>query len=68
MNSGSSITDNTGYTNGGGIYNIGTVTMNSGSSITGNTGQDGGGGIYNTGTIKMNGGTISDNKPDNVFP
>jgi hypothetical protein len=68
MNSGSSITDNTGYTNGGGIYNTGMVTVNSGSSITGNIGQDGGGGVYNTGTIKMNGGTISDNKPDNVFP
>lgn len=51
--------DNTG----GGIYNVGTLTIQ-GGSITGNTcsfGADGGGGICNRGTLTMSGGTISNN-------
>jgi hypothetical protein len=48
---------------GGGIYNLGTLTIQ-GGSITGNTcsfGADGGGGICNRGTLTMSGGTISNN-------
>lgn len=45
---------------GGGIYNLGTMTMNAGS-ITGCKIRNAGAGVYNAGTFLMNGGTISGN-------
>lgn len=48
-------------TNGGGIYNGGTLTLTN-STVTSNTaGSAGGGGIYNTGTLTVTDSTISDN-------
>ncbi len=44
---------------GGGIYNLGTLTINSGS-ITGNTSSYGGG-IYNKSTLTISGGSITGN-------
>ncbi|NEO55449.1 MAG: DUF4347 domain-containing protein [Okeania sp. SIO3B5] len=55
--------------NGGGIYNSGTLTINN-STISGNSANDGGGiyylgigggGIYNTGTLTISNSTISGN-------
>jgi predicted outer membrane repeat protein len=48
-------------TNGGGIYNKGTVTMNNKSSVSNNTARYDGGGIYNNGTVTLNGSGVSKN-------
>ncbi len=50
----------TGEMFGGGIYNLGTLTVDS-CTISGNTATNGGG-VYNRGTATINGGTISGNK------
>lgn len=49
--------------NGGGIYNIGTLNLN-GGTISANKAVSGGG-VYSDGTFTMNGGTISDNEASN---
>lgn len=49
--------------NGGGIYNIGTLNLN-GGTISANKAMSGGG-VYSDGSFKMNGGTISDNEASN---
>lgn len=49
--------------NGGGIYNIGTLNLN-GGTISANKAVSGGG-VYSDGSFKMNGGTISDNEASN---
>lgn len=49
--------------NGGGIYNIGTLNIN-GGTISANKAVSGGG-VYSDGSFKMNGGTISDNEASN---
>jgi hypothetical protein len=48
---------------GGGIFNVGTLTLN-GSTVTGNTAFGsaiGGGGIFNVGTLTLNGSTVTGN-------
>lgn len=47
-------------TNGGGVYNEGSVIATN-STISGNTCGGNGGGIYNDGTASLNNMTISDN-------
>ena len=66
---GGSIADNTavingsgGNNNGGGIYNLGTVTM-SGGSLYHNSAVEGGG-IWNAGTFTFSGGTVQANVGD----
>ena len=49
--------------NGGGIYNIGTLNLN-GGTISANKAVSGGG-VYSDGSFTMNGGTISDNEASN---
>lgn len=49
--------------NGGGIYNNGTLNLN-GGTISANKAVSGGG-VYSDGSFKMNGGTISDNEASN---
>ncbi|MFY9621540.1 MAG: choice-of-anchor Q domain-containing protein [Pyrinomonadaceae bacterium] len=46
-------------TNGGGVYNGGTLSLNS-VSVTGNTATQGGG-IYNTGTLTLTNSTVASN-------
>lgn len=46
--------------NGGGIYNIGTLNLN-GGTVSANKANYGGG-VFSDGTFTMNGGTISDNE------
>jgi predicted outer membrane repeat protein len=58
--SGCTITGNTAYGNGGGIWNGGTMTV-SGSTITGNTSRALGGGISNIGTLTVSDCTITGN-------
>jgi hypothetical protein len=63
MNDGAKITgNNSGSSDGGGIYVVsGNFTMN-GGMIRGNNANESGGGIFvNSGTVTMNGGTISKN-------
>lgn len=47
--------------NGGGIYNIGTLNLN-GGTVSANKANSYGGGVFSDGTFTMNGGTISDNE------
>lgn len=49
--------------NGGGIYNIGTLNLN-GGTVSANKAVSGGG-VFSDGTFTMNGGTISDNEASN---
>ena len=50
-----------GYnTNGGGVYNKGTLNMQ-GGWIARNAASDKGGGVYNEGTLNITGGTIGEN-------
>jgi len=50
-----------GLANGGGVYNVGTLTINN-SIISNNTGSTKGGGVYHTsGTLTIENSTISDN-------
>ena len=67
------VTGNTATTNGGGIWNGGTLTI-IGGSITGNTCDSNynGGGIYNNGTLKMSGNPVvsnnyKGNRTNNVY-
>ncbi|MBN1920935.1 MAG: tandem-95 repeat protein [Anaerolineae bacterium] len=55
----SDVSDNTADT-GGGIVNMGALTLEN-SSVTGNTAEDSGGGIRSDGTLAVTGGTVSDN-------
>ncbi len=48
------------FSDGGGIYNSGTLTMNK-SSISGNTASGSGGGIYNSGKATINKSALSGN-------
>ena len=48
-------------TEGGGIYNAGTLTIQ-GGSITQNNASSQGGGIWNKGTLTLSGGTVSHNE------
>ena len=50
--------------NGGGIYNIGTLNLN-GGTVSANKANSYGGGVFSDGTFTMNGGTISDNEASN---
>lgn len=56
---GGAISANEATTDGGGIYNGGTLTI-SGGTISDNTATNGGG-IYNGGTLKMSAGTVGGN-------
>jgi uncharacterized repeat protein (TIGR02543 family) len=58
--SGVSIEDGSAVTDGGGIYNSGTLTI-ADSTISGNAAQYAGGGIYNSGTLSVEDSTISGN-------
>jgi hypothetical protein len=59
-NSGCSLLNGSGGMNGGGIYNVGTLTLTR-STLSGNKAQFGGG-IYNEGTLTFTNSTVSDNK------
>jgi predicted outer membrane repeat protein len=48
---------------GGGIYNLGNLTVSS-STFSGNTARDTGGGIYNRGSLTVNSSTFSNNIAD----
>lgn len=50
--------------NGGGIYNLGTLNIN-GGTISGNTATSLGGGVYSMGVVSMEEGTVSDNNAEN---
>ena len=43
---------------GGGVANLGTMTM-SGCTVTGNTAGEYGGGVYNTGALTVAGSTVT---------
>ncbi|MCT7967693.1 DUF4347 domain-containing protein, partial [Laspinema sp. D1] len=51
---------------GGGIYNEGTLTLNR-STITGNRAEDDGGGIKNEGILTVSGSTISNNSAESTI-
>ena len=55
------ITGGNNETNGGGIYNSGTLTLSSGCVVAGNTAAQGGG-VYNTGTMFMYGSAVIGDK------
>jgi len=50
---------------GGGVYNLGKVTLNS-CTVTGNSASDGGGGVYNLGTATLTNCTVSDNSSNSL--
>lgn len=50
---GTSIVANKSDTDGGGIWNIGQITINGGTNIADNSAQGQGGGIFNTGTVNL---------------
>lgn len=69
---GGSVTDNTASTDGGGIYNFGTVTLESGS-IAANTASVEGGGIFDdtsngAGTVGGNTTLVHGDTPDDFYP
>lgn len=55
------ITGGNNETNGGGIYNSGTLTLSSGCVVAGNTAANGGG-VYNAGTMFMYGSAVIGDK------
>lgn len=59
------ITGGYNSTGGGGIHNMGTLTMSSGQ-IKSNKSTNQGGGVYNTGNITLSGGTITTNEAKNT--
>ncbi|MEV6841533.1 hypothetical protein AB0N17_45065 [Streptomyces sp. NPDC051133] len=63
----SRVTANTADTNGGGIFNVGTLTLTR-SMLGHNTAGAQGGGIYNDGTAQLRGSRVVANTPDNCFP
>jgi len=66
MTGNSEIEGNTAYTNGGGIFNQGTVTMRNSSEVINNLADNNGGGILNgSGTVTLDdSSTIYDNQAD----
>ena len=74
MNGDSSVNHNAATGNGGGIYNLGSVTLSDSSSVTRNTASGEGGGIYSDksegATLAFGigwSGTVSRNEPDDMF-
>ena len=59
------ITGGFNSTGGGGIHNMGTLTMSTGQ-IKLNKSSNQGGGVYNTGSMTLSGGTISNNEANNT--
>jgi hypothetical protein len=59
IESGAQITENTSVSYGGGMYNLGKVTLK--GSIAKNTSVASGGGIVNSGTLIVDGGSIENN-------
>ena len=53
---------------GGGIYNIGTLTVST-STVSGDLGTDGGGGILNAGTLTVSNSTFNSNwvEPNGIY-
>ena len=50
-----------GYSkNGGGIYNLGTLTLE-GGKLSGNIATENGGGVYNEGSVTVTGGSVINN-------
>jgi predicted outer membrane repeat protein len=50
---------------GGGIYNVGALTVST-CTVSGNSAGNGGGGIYNVGTLTLSNSSFSSNSPDNI--
>ena len=63
--SGSLVIGNKAGNSGGGICNLGTLTISSGE-VSGNEAGSYGGGVYNSGTFTMTSGTISGNRNTNT--
>lgn len=59
------ITGGYNSTGGGGIHNMGTLTMSTGQ-IKSNKSTNQGGGVYNTGSMTLSGGTITTNEANNT--
>ena len=64
--SGSLVTGNKAGNSGGGICNLGTLTISSGE-VSGNEAGYYGGGVYNSGTFTMTSGTISENTNTSTY-
>ncbi len=52
---------------GGGVSNVGILTIYSSGKVVGNSASDSAGGIYNLGTLN-NQGTVANNTPEDIFP
>ncbi len=52
---------------GGGVYNLGALTIYSSGKVIGNSASNSAGGIYNQGTLN-NQGTVANNTPDDIVP
>ena len=64
----STVSGNSAYDRGGGVYNRGTVTLTN-STVSGNTAasfekNNSGGGVYNRGTVTLTNSTVSGNRAD----